>query len=214
MAQAIPAILAVGGAGLKAAGSIIGANAQAKDLRFQADQLDAQAGMERASSQRQAIDERRQATLAESRGLALAAASGGGADDPTVVNAIAGIHGEGEYRALTAMYNGEERARSDEAQAAAKRSGAKSVKTAGVLDAMGTILSAGTSLYDRYGGGGGGATAVRADSMGGTLASGAGIGSYTTPVDPYAGLGKRAYKATKVLNGEGWSAPTLSMAKG
>jgi hypothetical protein len=151
MAQAIPLALTVAGTALSAGGSIIGANAEAKELRSEAAQLEAQAGLERASSHRQAIEERRQARLAASRGLAVAAASGASADDPTVVNALAGIEGEGEYRALTALYNGEEQARGMEAQAAANRRGAKSTKKAALFNAAGTVLSAGSTLYDRYG---------------------------------------------------------------
>lgn len=152
MAQAIPLALTVVGAGLSAGGSIIGANSQANELRMQATQLDAQAKDDRASSQRRGSEERRQAKLAGSRALALAAASGGGADDPSVVNLIAGIEGEGEYRALSALYEGETEARSKEEQAAANRRGAKSAKTAGALKAASSIIGAGSSLYDRYGG--------------------------------------------------------------
>lgn len=152
MAQAIlPAALAVAGTALSAGGTIIGANSEAAQLRSQAAQLEAKAGLERASSQRQAIDEKRNARLASSRALAVAASSGAGADDPTVVNTIAGIEGEGEYRALTALYNGDQEALGMEAQAAANRKGAKATKTAGLLKAGGTILSAGSSLYDRFG---------------------------------------------------------------
>lgn len=151
MAQAIPLALSVAGPLLSAGGSIIGANSQANELRLQANQLDEQAGTDRASSQRRAIEERRQARLAQSRALAVAAASGG-ADDPSVVNAIAGIEGEGEYRALSALYEGETEARSKEAQAAANRRGAKDVKTAGALKAATSIIGMGSSLYDRYGG--------------------------------------------------------------
>jgi hypothetical protein len=151
MAQAIPLALTLGGAALSAGGSIIGANAEAKEMRSEAAQLEAQAGLERASSQRQAIEERRQARLAASRGLAVAAASGASVDDPTVVNTLARIEGEGEYRALSALYNGDETADGMEAEAAAKRRGAKSTKKASYVSAAGSILSAGSSLYDRYG---------------------------------------------------------------
>ena len=150
MAHAIPLALLAAGTAISAGGSIIGANSDAKELRSQAAQLDAQAGLERASSQRAAIDEKRQARLVTSRGLAIAAASGGGADDPSVVNALAGISGEGEYRAMTALYNGDQTAAGMEADAAAKRRGAKSVKTAGWLKAGGSILSGSSSMYDRY----------------------------------------------------------------
>ncbi len=150
--QAIPAVLAVGGAALSAGGSIIGSNSQAKELRSQADQLDGQASNDRASSQRKAIDERRQAKLVNSRALAVSAASGASTDDPTVVNLMAGISGEGEYRALSALYDGETSAQSKEAQAESDRRQAKAVKTAGALKAAGSIISAGSSLFDRYGG--------------------------------------------------------------
>jgi len=151
MAHAIPIGLAVAGSVLSAGGSILGAKSEAKELRREAVQLETNAGLERASSQRRAMEERRQAQLAGSRGLAVAAASGGAADDPTVVNLLAGIEGEGEYRALTALYEGEETARGMEAEAAARRRGAKSAKKAGLIKAGSTILSAGSSLYDRYG---------------------------------------------------------------
>lgn len=152
MAQAIMPALMIGGGLLSASGQMTAANAKAAELRYEADQLDVQAGLKRATSQRQAIDEKRQATLALSRGLAVSAASGGGADDPTVVNALSGIAGEGEYRALTQLYNGEETARGMEAEAAAKRRGASSTQSAGRLSALGTVLSTGASVYDRYGG--------------------------------------------------------------
>lgn len=151
MATAIPLGAAVVGTALSAGGSIIGANSEAKEMRREAAQLEANAGIERASSQRRAIDERRQAKLAQSRGLAVAGASGGGIDDPTVLNLLSGIGGEGEYRALTALYEGEESARGMEAEAAARRRGAKATKTAGLLKGAGSIISAGSSLYDRYG---------------------------------------------------------------
>lgn len=151
MAQAIPLAIAFAGSALSAGGSIIGSNSEAANMRSQADQLDVQAGTERASSQRQAIEERRQAKLVNSRVQALAAAGGGGADDPSIVNNMAGIEGQGVYRSAVALYQGNEAAIGDENQATALRSGAKAVKTAGLLKAGGTILSAGSSLFGRYG---------------------------------------------------------------
>ena len=150
MAQAIPIGLAVAGSLLGAGGTIIGANSEAKELGYQASQLDRRAGLERATAQRRAIEERRQARLAESRALAIAAA-GGGASDPTVVNTIADIEGEGAYRALTALYEGDESALGMEAEADARRRGAKATKRAGYIKAGSTILGAGASLYSRYG---------------------------------------------------------------
>ncbi len=152
MAQMIPLGLTIAGTALSAGGSILGANSEAKEMRREANQLEANAGLERASSQRAAMEERRQARLAASRALTVAAASGGGVDDPTVLNALAGIEGEGEYRALSALYEGNESASGMEAEAQARRRGAKSTKRAGLIKAGSSILSSGSSLYDRYGG--------------------------------------------------------------
>lgn len=143
--------LAIGGKAVQGVGTILSANSQAKALRKQADQLDIQAGQERASSQRQSMEEQRQARLAMSRGLAVAAASGGGASDPTVVNALANLAGEGEFRALTALYNGDQQALSTEADATARRKEAKNVKRAGLIQGIGTLLQAGSTMQERYG---------------------------------------------------------------
>lgn len=149
--QAIPIGLAVAGTAMQAGGTILGANARADDLRSQAVQLEQMAGQDRASSQRTAAAQRRQARLLASTALARAAASGGGADDPTVVNILANLSGEGAYRAMTALYEGEEEARSKEMQALARRKEARNAKRAGAISAVGTILQSGATMYERYG---------------------------------------------------------------
>lgn len=84
-------------------------------------QLEQAAGQERASSQRGAIEQRRQARIAQSRAVALAAASGGSSTDATVVNILGDIGAEGEYRALTELFEGSERAHGLEFDAALRR---------------------------------------------------------------------------------------------
>jgi hypothetical protein len=109
-----------------------------------------------AASQRQAAEERRQADLVASRALAVAAASGGGVSDPTVVNIIARTRGEGVYRANVALYEGAERARSMRIEAAGGGDfDASSSIRAGVnAAALGRLSRAGLSLYAKYGLGG------------------------------------------------------------
>ena len=153
MAQAIPVALMAASTALSAGGTIIGANAEARSLKSEATQLDTQAGQDRASSQRAAIEQRRQARLLQSRAQAVGAASGG-ASDPTVVNIISRLAGEGQYRALTALYEGEEMARSKEMQARARRQEAKNTKRAGYISAAGQVLGGASSIYSRFGGGG------------------------------------------------------------
>jgi hypothetical protein len=133
----------------------VGQRKEGKDIEraneFQAVQLDQNAGQSRAAGQREATEQRRQARLANSRLRALA---GGGGADPTIVRLSQDIAGEGELRALTAMYEGEERARGMETAATAKRMGGASAAQAGNIRSFGTILGGGSSLYDKYGQGG------------------------------------------------------------
>lgn len=150
MAQAIPLALMAASTALQAGGTIIGSSAQSRELKREAVQLDQQAGQDRASSQRAAMEQRRQARLLQSRALARAAATGG-ASDPTVVNILANLEGEGEYRALTALYEGEERARNSEMQADARRREAKNAKKAGLIQAGGQVLQGAATIYGRYG---------------------------------------------------------------
>jgi hypothetical protein len=82
---------------------------QAADYRAQ--QLRINAGQAQAGAQRQAFDVDRQTQFITSRALAVAAASGGGASDPTVVNLIARDAGEGAYRKQIALYQGNDQAR-------------------------------------------------------------------------------------------------------
>ena len=154
MAHAIPLALTVASTALTAGGQLSAASSQAKQLRGEATQLDAAAVTDRASSQRTAVEQKRQARLLQSRALAVAGASGGGVSDPGVVDLLARLSGEGEYRALTALYEGEESARSKEAQASARRQEAKNVKKAALYTAAGKALEGGATMFTRFGSGG------------------------------------------------------------
>ena len=144
---------------------------------YEAEQYRQQASAAQAFGQIESAEERRQSRLAISRMMAVAAASGAGASDPTVVNLIARQAGEGAYRSAVALYEGEERARtlrmSAEARkyegdraliesgesAAAYRSRAKSTKRAAGLG----MLAEGLSLYSKYGGAGPSAAGASGD---------------------------------------------------
>ena len=88
--------------------------------QFQAAQLRSNAGQAQASAQRSAFDVDRQSQYVASAALASAAASGGGASDPTVLNLMARNAGEFAYRKSVALYQGEDRARAMNMQADAK----------------------------------------------------------------------------------------------
>jgi hypothetical protein len=123
---------------------------------FQADQLRQNGGQAQASSQRTAAEIDRQTQMVVSRSLAVAAASGGGASDPTVVNLIAQNAAEGAYRKAVALYNGDEANRGDQAQASAREYEGKSAKVSGYVAGASNLLSAGAksaSLFQRFGSG-------------------------------------------------------------
>jgi hypothetical protein len=172
LAAAVPVLAAVStvvGVGTSILGGIqqgAAANAQASAVKSAAEQQQTlarrAANDQRAQAQRVAIEERRRGTLAQSRALAVAGASGAGASDPTVVDLTSNLAGEGEYNALTALYNGESRAvviendstaNSWEAdvQAASLRAQGRAAKTAGIVGGIGTALKGATSWFADYG---------------------------------------------------------------
>lgn len=133
------------------------AKAMEKGKEFEAAQLEQQANNALATSQVVAQEQRRQARLVQSRTLAVAAASGGGVSDPTVVNMLARVAGEGSYRASVALYGGEEKARFLRMQAqAADYEGETGIISgndrarAYEIQGMGNLITGAGSLYAKY----------------------------------------------------------------
>ena len=128
---------------------------------FNAMEMERQAGISVALGQRQAMEERRQGDIAASRALAVAAASGAGVSDPTIVRLLTAHKGEGAYRAEVALYEGEERARSLRIAAISERLGGSQALEEGLdraraynIQGLSTIVRTGSSLYSKYGVGG------------------------------------------------------------
>lgn len=135
-----------------------------KAAGFQTDQLRANAGTAQAAAQREAISVDQRAQMVMSRALAVAAASGGGASDPSVVNTIARIASEGAYRKQLALYEGNAAAETMRLRAnVAEMEGEQRQYAEGVAG-VSQFLGAGTSLlrsaaksmslYEKYGAGG------------------------------------------------------------
>lgn len=112
---------------------------------YQAKQMEANAGQERAMSQRKAIEEVRRKTLAQSTGLARAAA-GGGALDGSVVKIMGDLEEEGEYNKSVALYEGEERARDLESGGSINRYEGNEAYKAGKMQKKSSRISAASSL--------------------------------------------------------------------
>lgn len=158
-AQIFSTVLTAGGQLAKGnAAQVIGARTNQAD-QFQAAQLVQNAGQEQASAEIGAENQNLATSYIVSQALARAAASGGGASDPTVINNIARIQGAGAYRANVARYEGDTRARSMNLQADALRAqGENAVSDAGFakdqsrLAGFSTVLS-GTAktMFGKYG---------------------------------------------------------------
>lgn len=168
-------MLAVGSTALNALGSIHQGESEKAAADFRAKQLRHRANQAAGQGQRAAIEEKRQASILAGRAQAVAAASGGGATDPTVINRIAGIVSEGEYRALTALYEGDSESDALKNSAIISKFEGKQAQRAGYIKAVGSILSGGSTMFGNYGqggprrpGGGGGASGGFADYSGGS----------------------------------------------
>ena len=136
----LPFVAAAGGL-FSAYGAIQAGEAAAQEGEATAAQLITNAGQERASGQFAAAEELRKSDLMMSRMLAVAAASGGGVSDPTVVKIAGGIAQEGALAAATRRYTSESSARGMEAQADAARRTGQARKRASYWQAAGGLLS-------------------------------------------------------------------------
>lgn len=76
-------------------------------------QLNNKANADAASGERAQEQQLQKTKMVQSRATALAAASGGGASDPTVLNLVGDIGAQGEYNAAMELYNGQSRATTD-----------------------------------------------------------------------------------------------------
>lgn len=153
-AKSLAQPLNVFGTVLNAGSQVAGGYQANKAARFEAAQADVNAGQAQAASQRNAADEARKGAFVASKAQALAAASGAGATDPTVVTNIAEIARETAYRESMAMYGGDERARAFKTQAAALRAQGSAAQRAGWMSGFGTIVKGADSLFGKYGRGG------------------------------------------------------------
>jgi len=127
----------------------------------EAAQLRTKAGQTRAGSQRDMLEARRGEKLIQSRLQAVAAASGAGASDPTVEKLAGDIAAEGEYRALLALFGGEEMARALEHGADVRKyegqisaRAGKQRQRAAKLSAYANLLSGFSDVFDSGLGGG------------------------------------------------------------
>ena len=157
-------VLTLAGGAMSAAGTLAAGSAAARSgkaqqqaMNFRAQQEQQAAQESRAVGQRGAMESRRQGDLALSTLQARAAAGGGNAADPTVLNLGGNIAGRSEYDALFNMYRGENKARGLEDTAMGDRMTGDALSAEGAakqnasyLSAGGTIIGSIGSAYKNY----------------------------------------------------------------
>lgn len=149
MAQAALAAQVIGTV-VSTVGAIKQGNAERAMANSQAAQLEQRAGQDRARAQLAAAEERRQADIVSSRARALVAAGSGDTTDVGSQDILSGIGSEGEYRSLTQLYEGEERAKSNQYQASVARTEGKVKKQASMFAAASNLMGGASSIYDKY----------------------------------------------------------------
>lgn len=158
-----PMLLTAGATAANAASTIAGGRAtqqsglfaqQQKD--FEAAQQEQAANESRATAQRSAFEKQREGRLLQSRLQAKAAASGGSADDPTVINLAGDVAARSALQALSAIATGENRARNLEDSATGSRLSGLAARQLGDarrraanLSAIGTILGGASGMLSK-----------------------------------------------------------------
>lgn len=168
-------VAAIAGTVLSAGSTMLGAVAQSRAMRAQAaagqqkaaieqDWLNRRAGEERAAAQRGAFAQSREGKLAQSRLVAMAGASGGRVDDPTVTGLWSGIEREAQFNAAKEAAAGAQKAAGLEyqgnlgvwgadAEAEIKNAGARQTLIGGLLGGVGqglTGVAASSRMSARY----------------------------------------------------------------
>lgn len=143
-----PVTLAVAGTVASIGGTLISAKSgmdnaayQSSMARAEAAALKQKANEEAAAAQRVAGTRERQTELVLSRARALAADSGTDATSPDILSNEGQISSQGDYNALSALYEGQSRARTSNNQAEIDLFRSKRIDAAAPLAAGGTLLS-------------------------------------------------------------------------
>ena len=95
----------------------------------------------RAAAHQEAREEQRNADYAYSRALAVAAASGGGVDNPGVTKLLSDLAAEGQYRVMSRLYAGDTEAKGLEFRAGTAKKEGRNIKRTGYLQAATTAFS-------------------------------------------------------------------------
>jgi hypothetical protein len=136
----IATIASIGSAVVGAAGTIAAGKASKATAEYQSEAMKRKAAEEMAGGQRSAIERREMGEKENSRQIALAAASGAGTANPTVLDLVEEAAGRGEYMAQGEMFGAKSRAAGLKDQAKATLWGGEQAEQASYLSAFGDLL--------------------------------------------------------------------------
>lgn len=157
--------LAVTAGGLEAYGKHKEGQAASKMATFEAGQMEQKGIAEVALGQRKAAEKRREADLLQSRAVAVSAAGGGTSTDASMLNILGDIEAEGEYNALTEMFDAKMRDRDLKTAAKMRRAEGKQARRAGNMAATVSILKTAGSFAGAAGGSAGKVSANTGDTI-------------------------------------------------
>lgn len=135
---------------MTALGSVSAGNAAAANNNAMATQAENAARLSRASAQRAAAENLRKSRIMQGNAIADAASSGGNASDVGVANIVGDIAAEGQYRAMSSIFEGDVQANNYTTQASALRTEGSAARKSGYMKAVGSVFDGGSSLYSKY----------------------------------------------------------------
>lgn len=141
----------IAGTALTAFSKIRGAQLQAGSLNSAATSLNQEAGQSVASGIQGFINERQRGSYIVSQAIARGAGFGGTSRDPSTLNVIARDQAMSDYRGMTQIYQGQDRAAEIRARAAGLESEAGATQASGWLSGMSTVLHGASGFYEKYG---------------------------------------------------------------
>lgn len=140
--------------GLGFGGRMYAGRMQNQSDTYAANVLGQEAGASVASGIQGAIADKRYTNYVTGSAAARAASTGTTGTSPSVLNVIGNIKSQGEYKALTSLYAGEDRATELASRAAQFRREGSAAQTSGWLSGINSVLTDGMNWYKKYGAGG------------------------------------------------------------
>lgn len=151
MIGTISTVASVGGTILTAAGAIQQGREEKARAMYEQKVQQQQADEAQASSQRDAIEQRRQGNMIMSQQRAALAGSGGNMTDPSVIDLMGDTNDKVQLAVDTETYKGEQQARGFNDAAKVAGVNAANAMRAARLKAVGSIFDGVSSMYSRFG---------------------------------------------------------------